>query len=151
MVSNASRYGLAACVGASLFLPLGSLGWTQAHQSARTPLVLAAMVVPPALLWLLQPLLWPAVSRLRALVTAVAVDALCWLVGVPALLFVGFAACAHKHTGPAWLAGFVVYVAMASYLLVSPRRAWLWPASVLLGLAVTGILIAATPSAYCYT
>ena len=151
MVLNASRYGLAACVAAGLFLPLAPLYTTGYDESLRWALAIAAATVPFLLMVGGQSVLWPAVSRVRAGVTAVAVDAVCWLVGLPALLYVGFAACAHKHTGPAWLAGFAVYVATASYLLASPRRAWLWPASVLLGLAVTGVLLTTTPSAYCYT
>ena len=151
MVLNAARYGLATAVGASLVLPIPVLAAAEHAGSMRLALWIGAAVVPVALVVLGQSLLWPAVTRSRAFFTVFVADIVCWFVGMPALLYFGFAACAHKHTGSAWAIALAVYLGLATYLLASPRRAWLWPLAILAGLAVGLVVLTSTPAAYCET
>ncbi|HEU0195307.1 MAG TPA: hypothetical protein VFQ71_13965 [Gaiellales bacterium] len=110
-----------------------------------TLVVLAALGLATAL----QPVLWAGLSRRRAAVEGVVAGGLCWAAGFPAFVFLFFYACMHRATAPAWIAAAITYGALATYLLVSPRRAWLWFAAPLAAAVVSALVLQAAPSGSC--
>ena len=113
--------------------------------------VLTTMVVltTGGLAAVLGPVLWPGVSRPRAALAGLVAGGLCWVAGFPAFVFLFFYACLHRSTAPAWIAGAVTYGLLATYLLSSPRRAWLWPLAALTAAALAAGVLQLAPSGSC--
>jgi len=94
----------------------------------------------------LGPMLWPGLSRRRAALEGLVAGGLCWIAGFPAFGFLFFYACLHRSTGPAWIAGALTYGLLATYLLSSPRRAWLWPLAAVAAAALAAGILQLTPT-----
>lgn len=107
------------------------------------------IATPPVLGYAFGQSVWLDENRWAGMARLAAASVAIWLFGLVAAIFLYLPA---RWAGAAFAAGLAVYAAVALWLVRDREGSFLaWPAAVLLGLAVIGLVAGIGPHGYCQT